>query len=64
MGHRANYVIVDRGEHRIHYSQFGALSLASDPLMGPEQLESYIGGPGGTRACRRGRLPRISTPKT
>ncbi|TDC55251.1 hypothetical protein E1281_13595 [Actinomadura sp. KC345] len=42
MGHRANYVIVDRGEHQIHFSRFGALSLASDPLMGPDELEPYI----------------------
>ncbi|TDC81155.1 hypothetical protein, partial [Actinomadura sp. 7K507] len=42
MGHRANYIIVDRGQHQIHFSRFGALSLASDPLMGPEDLEPYI----------------------
>ncbi|WP_329257451.1 hypothetical protein OG417_18825 [Actinoallomurus sp. NBC_01490] len=42
MGHRANYVIVEQGEHRIHYSQFGALSLASAPLTGPEGLRSFI----------------------
>ncbi|KAB2375403.1 hypothetical protein [Actinomadura montaniterrae] len=42
MGHRANYVVVERGAHRVHYSQFGALSLGADPLMGPEELESYI----------------------
>jgi hypothetical protein len=43
MGHRADYVIVESGRASIHHSRFGALSIAVDALLGPQELADYAG---------------------
>src|SRR5438045_2436345 len=42
MGHRANYVIIERGKHNVYFYNWGGLSLISDIFYGPEITESFV----------------------
>ncbi len=42
MGNRANYVIVEYGQAQIFFSRWGALTIPSVLLSGPEETLVYI----------------------
>jgi hypothetical protein len=46
VGHRANYVLRERGQAAIHYSQWGAVGLPQDLLAGPDAFIAMV------RDCR------------
>lgn len=42
MGHRANYAIRENGNVVLHYSHWGALTVAEDVFCGPRPTEEFI----------------------
>ena len=42
LGHRANYVIIENGQAQIFFSRWGAVTIPSVLLSGPERTLAYI----------------------
>jgi len=42
VGHRANCILIEKGQTHIYFTRFGALSIPAVVLEGPEALEAYM----------------------